>query len=127
MTVRATEHFSPVVDRKLTCSCCGEGQISIATFIVLETVRMHFDAPVTITSGPRCVKYNAKVGGTKNSEHLIREGEDVDAVDIQVKGHTPTEVSKYLKELPYASLLGIGKYKSFVHVDTRGYGARWTS
>jgi uncharacterized protein YcbK (DUF882 family) len=86
---------------------------------------MHFDAPVTITSGPRCTKHNKSVGGAKNSEHRIIEGEDVDAVDIQVKGHTPTEVYMYLKNLPYANLLGLGKYKTFVHMDPRGYAARW--
>lgn len=129
MTIRSTEHFNPVIDKKLTCSCCGQGQLSIATFIVLETVRMHFDAPVTIESGPRCRAYNKKVGGADKSEHRIftEDGDllDVDAVDIKVKGHTPQEVYLYLKNLPYANLLGIGKYKTFTHVDTRGYAARW--
>lgn len=124
---RTTEHFNPVTDRFLRCTCgCGQGQLSIATFILLETVRMHFDAPVTIVSGPRCCKHNRAVGGAKNSEHLIREDEDSDAVDIKVKGYTPQEVYLYLKNLPYANLLGIGKYKTFTHVDTRGYSARWS-
>jgi len=122
---RYTDNFNPVTDRKLQCSCCGTGQLSIATFIILETVRLHFDAPVTVTSGPRCATHNKAVGGAKNSEHLIRPDEDVDAVDIQVKGHTPQEVYLYLKNLPYANLLGLGKYKTFVHVDPRGYAARW--
>ena len=122
---RTTEHFNPVSDPKLRCSCCGTGQVSIATFILLETVREHFKAAVSIHSGPRCAKHNKEVGGAKNSEHLIREDDDVDAVDIVVEGVTPHEVYMYLKALPYASLLGIGKYKTFVHVDTRGYAARW--
>lgn len=125
MTVRSTEHFHPDSDEKLTCTCCGEGQLSIATFIVLEVVRVHFDAPTSLHSGPRCVVHNAAVGGAKNSEHLIREGEDVDAVDFTVKGVTPTAVYLFLKSLPYASLLGLGKYKDFTHMDTRGYAARW--
>ncbi len=123
---RSTKHFNPVIDRKLTCSCCGEGQLSIAMFIVLETIRMHFNAPVTIESGPRCRAWNKKVGGAKASEHLIVDDEDVEAADIKVKGHTPNEVYQYLKNLPYANLLGLGKYKTFTHVDTRGYAARWT-
>lgn len=125
MQIRSTQHFNPVIDRKLKCSCCGAGQLSVAAFIVLETVRMHFNAPVTIESGPRCRAYNKKVGGASKSEHLIIDDEDVDAVDIKVQGHTPQEVYMYLKSLPYANLLGIGKYKTFTHVDTRGYGARW--
>ena len=122
---RQTQHFNPVVDRKLKCTCCGEGQLSIATFIILEVVRAHFNAPVTVTSGPRCAKYNHSVGGAKSSEHLIREGEDVDAVDIVVKGVLPSKVYSFLKSTPYANLLGLGKYKTFTHVDTRGYAARW--
>tara|TARA_R110002020_G_scaffold225658_2_gene435749 strand:- start:2321 stop:2581 length:261 start_codon:yes stop_codon:yes gene_type:complete len=86
---------------------------------------MHFDSPVTITSGPRCKKHNQAEGGSRNSEHLIKDGEDVDAVDIQVAGQTPQAVYMYLKNLPYSNLLGIGKYKTFTHVDVRGYAARW--
>lgn len=125
MTERHTKHFHPVTDNKLKCQCCGEGRLSVATFIVLETVRMHFDKPVYITSGPRCEKHNRAVGGSARSEHLIIEGEDVEAVDIQVDGVKPHEVYRYLCDLPYANLLGIGKYKTFTHVDTRGYAARW--
>jgi uncharacterized protein YcbK (DUF882 family) len=125
MTVRSTQHFNVVTDPKLTCTCCNQGQLSIAAFIILETVRMHFDKPVTVLSGPRCKAYNKKVGGAAKSEHLIIGDEDVDAVDIQVKDHTPQEVYLYLKNLPYAGMLGLGKYKSFVHVDVRGYAARW--
>ena len=122
---RSTAHFNPVLDPLLHCPCCKTGQLSIATFILLETIREHFSAVVTVSSGPRCAKHNKDVGGAKNSEHLIREDEDVDAVDIKVKGHTPQEVYLYLKSLPYANLLGIGKYRTFVHVDPRGYAARW--
>jgi uncharacterized protein YcbK (DUF882 family) len=86
---------------------------------------MHFNKPVTVLSGPRCRAYNLKVGGAKKSEHLIVDGEDVEAVDISVEGVSPTQVYSFLKGLPYANLLGLGKYKTFVHMDTRGYGARW--
>ncbi len=122
---RSTQHFNPATDRKLRCSCCSKGQVSIATFIVLETVRAHFKAAVTIVSGARCTTYNKRVGGATKSKHLIREDKDVTAVDIQVDGKTPAEVADYLKNLPYANLLGIGKYSTFVHVDTRGFAARW--
>lgn len=123
--VRSTKNFNPTVDFKLHCSCCRKGQLSIATFIVLETVRAHFGKPVTVMSGPRCKEYNKKVGGARASEHLIVDHKDVNAVDIQVKDVSPTQVAKFLEELPYANLLGIGKYPTFTHVDTRGYGARW--
>lgn len=130
MSNRHTEHFNPITDKHLHCSCCGKGQVSIATFILLEVVHEHFGKPVTINSGPRCKKHNAAIGGAKHSEHLIVSDDDgtmidTDAVDITVKDVTPQAVYMFLKSLPYANLLGIGKYKTFTHVDTRGYGARW--
>ena len=122
-----TQHFSPEGDEKFTCSCCKGGGISIATLIVLEVIRMHFNKPVTILSAARCRKYNKQVGGSKNSEHIFTEDEPlVDAVDIHVKDVSVQELYMFLKNLPFANLLGIGKYKNFIHIDTRGYAARWS-
>lgn len=128
MSDRRTEHFNPEVDVKMHCSCCGEGQMSVGILIFLEHARMHFgNKSVYVHSGPRCKAYNAKVGGSKNSEHLIREGEDNDVVDFSIEGVTTKELHLWVKSLPYANLLGIGYYPKdgFVHVDLRGYGARW--
>lgn len=111
---------------EFVCPCCGQGGASIPLLMLLETIRAEFKAPVRITSGARCVLHNKAVGGAKNSEHITTEAEPlVDAADIQVKGVSPTKVITFLKTLPYQNLLGIGKYKSWVHVDTRGYAARW--
>ncbi len=128
MAQRYTRNFNVVTDPKLLCTCCGKGQVSIATFILLEVVREHFGAPVTLLSGARCTEYNLSeaVGSTNGSEHRIIAGQDVDAVDITVKGVSPAAVYTFLKSLPYANLLGLGKYKGFTHMDPRGYGARWT-
>ena len=46
-------------------------------------------------------------------------------MDIVVKDVSPTQVYLYLKNTAYSNLLGLGKYKEFTHVDTRGYAARW--
>ena len=50
-----------------------------------------------------------------------------DAADIHVKDMTTHELHKLVKNLPYANLLGIGYYpkEGFIHIDTRGYAARW--
>lgn len=127
MTERATHHFNPKHDKMMHCPCCGEGQLSIATLLVLETVRMHFGVPVTITSGPRCTEHNKKVGGAEwTSQHLYEPHErDPAAADIVVRGVPPNDVYDFLCRLPYANLLGIGGYTEFTHVDTRGYKARW--
>lgn len=123
--VRSTENFNRLGDPKMVCTCCGEGQLSIAILMLLETIRTHFGKPVRVISAARCSIHNAKEGGAKNSEHLIRDGEDVDAADISVDDVPPQQVYLYVKSLPYANLLGIGKYKGFTHIDTRGYAARW--
>jgi uncharacterized protein YcbK (DUF882 family) len=121
-----TTNFSKETDQYFSCPCCGEGGLSLALLIVLEELRKHFNAPVTITSGARCKEHNQKVGGAKNSEHLTTADEPlVDAADVSVKGVSPTKVAVHLKSLPYANLLGIGKYSNWVHIDVRGYGARW--
>lgn len=111
----------------LNCPHCGKGELAIATFIVLEDVRVHFNAPVTVNSACRCPVHNLAVGGKEyTSRHIVEDYErDADAADIVVQGIDPQEVYGYLCSRPYANLLGLGNYKSFTHVDTRGHTARW--
>lgn len=122
-----TQHFKANTEDKLACSCCGLGGLDIATLIVLEDVRRHFEGKaVSVISGARCVKHNAKEGGAKKSEHLATEEDhNVSACDIRVSGVKPSVVAAYLESTPFANLLGIGRYATFTHVDTRGYPARW--
>lgn len=126
MNVPHTEHFNIDTDEMMACPCCGVGGASMALLIVLEHLRAHFGKPVYFNSCARCSKHNPSVGGSKRSEHLVTpEDPFADAGDIVVKDVTPTSVYLHLKSLPYANLLGLGKYRTFTHVDVRGYGARW--
>lgn len=125
MRMNQTNHFKHERGDTIECPCCYKGTLTPALLIVLEHLRAHYNAPVTITSGARCKKRNAEVGGSPRSEHLIDEEGMANAADIQVKGVRPNMVAKHLRELPYANLLGIGVYPSWVHVDVRGYPARW--
>ena len=123
-----TEHFKEETDGKSVCSCCGKGGLSISILIVLEHIRQLSGAPVVILSGARCKTHNANEGGSKNSEHLSTEEDPLsDAVDIHSKKLTTKELHLLVKALPYANLLGIGYYpkQGFIHVDTRGFAARW--
>lgn len=123
-----TQHFKESSDPKSVCSCCGTGGLSISILVVLEHIRQLTGKPVAILSGARCTKYNASVGGSKNSEHKSTDEDPLsDAVDITVEGMSAKELHLLVKDLPYANLLGIGYYpkQKFVHVDTRGYAARW--
>lgn len=86
---------------------------------VLDQIREHFDAPVTITSGVRCKTHNANVGGASSSQHLKGT-----AADIKVKGVSPKEVSAYAETL-LSGTGGIGRYSTFTHVDVRSNKSRW--
>ncbi len=121
--MRRTKNFNPEVDTKLLSRGNKEHQLAIATFIVLEDVRNHFGESVIITSAVRTPEHNRDVGGSISSYHLPDQG--ACAADIVVVGVEPAEVQAYLKSRPYANLLGIGSYRTFTHVDTRGYEARW--
>lgn len=87
---------------------------------VLEAIRTHFGAAVTINSGYRTVSHNA---ATKNSspksQHLYGL-----AADIVVKGHSPKEVAAYAETL-LGDHGGLGIYNTFVHVDVRAEKSRW--
>ncbi len=74
--------------------------------------------PLVINSGYRCPNHNANVGGEKNSYHLVGEAADVAAPP----GISPEELALIAEK---AGADGIGIYPWGVHVDVRGYSARW--
>ncbi len=78
---------------------------------VLQKIRDHFGAPLTITSGYRTASHNAAVGGASNSYHMKGM-----AADIKVQGVSPRQVAAYAELL---GVRGIGLYSTWVHVDTR--------
>lgn len=49
---------------------------------VLEPLREHVGEPVIISSGYRCPKLNAAVGGVKNSQHMKGEAADIHMPDL---------------------------------------------
>lgn len=58
--------------REFACRCgCGTSTVDAELLQVVTDVREHFGSPVVITSGHRCAKHNANVGGAKSSMHLL--------------------------------------------------------
>ena len=104
--------------KEFACRCgCGFDTVDSMTLEALESIRQHFDKPVTVTSGCRCLAHNKAVGGSEKSQHTRGR-----AVDIQVKGVEPSAVADYVASLG----LSVGRYKVFTHVDSRsGLAARW--
>lgn len=116
--MKLSEHFNRS-EFKCNCGLCDYDTVDSELIEVLEDVREHFNAPVTITSGNRCPDYNAHVGGSKNSWHVRGR-----AADIQVAGVMPQVVQNYLL-VKYPDQYGIGSYSSFTHIDTRTTKGRW--
>lgn len=86
---------------------------------VLDRIRERLGVPITVNSGYRCPEHNAEVGGVFDSQHVLGTAADItyDGVDVD-----------YLAEIAEeCGADGIGKYyhQDFVHVDVRGYAARW--
>lgn len=115
--VKLTKNFKTT---EFDCKCgkyCSTTLIDKALVNQLQMIRDHFDKPVLINSGYRCVRHNRNVGGANNSQHLYGK-----AADIVVKGVSPQTVAKYAETIGFK---GIGTYRTFTHVDTRKKRARW--
>lgn len=99
----------------------GSDVIFVAPELVklLQKIRSHFRAAVTINSGYRTPGYNKKVGGATYSQHCYGT-----AADIQVKGVDPKRVAAYAETL-MAGKGGIGIYPTFTHIDVREVKSRW--
>lgn len=59
---------------------------------VLDKIRGALGKPITVSSGYRCPKLNAAVGGSATSGHLRG-----DAADLQVKGLTAKELGLFIQ------------------------------
>lgn len=106
---------------EFACKCgCGFDTVDIELIQVLEDIRADYGHPITISSGCRCKKHNARVGGNDNSQHLYGR-----AADFSVEGIPASMVyTKLLAMNP--GKYGLGLYPAWVHIDTRtDGGARW--
>jgi len=88
----------------------------------LEIIRDELCCPLGIHSGYRTPSHNRRVGGAKNSMHLVAK-----AADIVTKKFTPFEVHQVIEQLIKEKKLyngGVGLYKGFCHYDV-GKARRW--
>ena len=110
-----------------------------ATAIVLDNLRERLGHPIIITSCYRSEEYNADIGGARRSQHKL-----FTAADIASPSASPVAIFRMLKSMqgetfpvpvqaPHLEYIGnsfifsggLGLYKRFVHVDTRGFYATW--
>ena len=86
--------------------------------VFLEEVRAHFGGnPLVITSGHRPKQVNAKVGGSRLSEHLF-DVPHKGAVDFYIKNVSIYEVQDYCDRL-WDWSVGYGAKKGFIHLGKR--------
>ena len=101
---------------EFACKCgglCGgyPAEMSETLVRVADRVRKAFGAAATVSSGLRCPKHNANVGGVSNSRHLTGK-----AMDFCIAGKTAAQVLAGVgqqPELRYAYAID-GR---FVHMD----------
>ena len=75
------KYFKP---SEFACRCgCGLSAVDPNLIKLLDAARAIFGRPIIITSGTRCEKHNAAIGGAKNSAHLVRPDGYSKAVDIK--------------------------------------------
>ena len=88
---------------------------ALKTLEMMERIRFHIDAPITITSGYRCEALNRAIGSKPTSDHTLAF-----AVDFKApKAGTPAEIAKDLASV--IDVLGIGQlileFGAWVHVS----------
>lgn len=97
-------------------------RVSPSLIASLEEIRGYTGRPVTVTSGYRPPAYNREVGGAANSCHI-----DGLAADIYCEGVTVDELYDLCEEvIGYRGGIGYYPKSGFIHVDVRGYHARWS-
>jgi zinc D-Ala-D-Ala carboxypeptidase len=101
--------FSP---REIACKGTGEIAINEPALDKLQALRDKLGKPVLLTSAYRSPEHNAKVGGAKNSKHMLGI-----AFDVRMENQDPQEFEAAAREVGFA---GFGYYpkQGFMHIDT---------
>ena len=90
---------------------------------MLDEIRHRLGAKCRILSAYRNAPYNSCIGGESASLHMR-----FNAIDFRCETGTSSQwhaVAKAVRASSSEFVGGIGKYPSFIHVDTRGYVANW--
>lgn len=99
------------------CRCCKALKLNIDLLLHLEKLREK-TGPLVVNSGYRCPVHNRNVGGARASQHLKGTAADLRGVNM-----SPSDVHAQANNVFYGG--GVGKYRTFTHVDVRGHKSRW--
>lgn len=65
---------------------------------VLQPIRDAWGGPIHVTSGYRCPRLNASVGGVKNSQHLLGQAADIQAVPMTSNHRLHALIKKMIED-----------------------------
>ncbi len=94
-----------------------------STLTVVDQLADRLDTPVEeIVSVYRTPAYNARCPGAKSNSYHVRNN----AIDVVFKA-PPGKVAAMARAMRATGLFqgGVGRYRSFTHIDTRGANADW--
>lgn len=103
---------------------CGFASVDQRLIDGLEELRALLDAPITISSGCRCPKHNAAVGGSPNSRHMLGQAADI-FVRLGALYVSPQQIYEHARGVRQFGGFGVDMERHFLHVDTRGQRATW--
>lgn len=109
-----SHYFKP---HETECSCCDENNMDQLTMSMLDAARNISGVAFVVTSGARCKKHNAKVGGVHSSAHLSDKEENKYAYAVDIKAEDSRMRFKILQGLIMAGFTRIGISKTFIHAD----------
>ena len=111
--------LSPNFEREeFACRCgCGFDTVDAELIEMVQAARDEL-GPIKINSACRCEVHNRKEGGAENSQHKLGRAADLKPL------HTTVDRLWSFLSVNYPEA-GIGRYNTFVHLDSRGYKAKW--
>ncbi|MFC1693312.1 YcbK family protein [Candidatus Latescibacterota bacterium] len=113
-----TEHF---MYSDFICPCCDTLKHVPAFYRhvpLLEQMWEIFGFPIVVTSGYRCKRHNADVGGAPRSWHLLF------ATDIKPEEEYSDKLSE-IRDVAEDLFSGIGIYETHIHLDLRPERLVW--
>lgn len=105
--VRVSAHFTL---REFECRCCGCVKLDARLLAMLEELRAAWGRPLLLTSGYRCPRHNAAVGGAPRSLHMAGR-----AADVRVPFAEQDDFQKCARTVDFTEII-VGKKKNYVHV-----------
>lgn len=114
-------NFSELADKSGAVSPFGDQNVKTEVYVLLNAIRGDYGKPIRVSSGYRSPEHNEDVNGVDGSFHT--KGLAADLHDLHDDPRGIRELWEIAERLNPAG--GVGLYDWGVHVDCRGYRARW--